>query len=112
MGQLHFYNTVDLTESESRWLIIFTKRTFVALIIGAIPGVLMVKLIGGFFGIFICVLIELIAFLLTGVPLPAHWTLKGAGLTLDVFLLRKLVRAMNHVLYVYQHDDPDEVEEV
>ena len=110
MGQLHYYNTVDLTKSESKWLVIFTKRTFVALAIGAIPGVLLVKLIGGFVGVLLFIFIEVIAFLLTGLPLPAHWTLRGAGLTLDIVLVRRFVRLVNRVIYVYQHDDPDEVE--
>lgn len=111
MAQLHYYNSIDLTESESRWLIVFTKRTFIALIIGAIPGILMIKMIGGAVGIVLCLLIELIAFLITGVPLPAHWTLKGGGLTIDTIILRKIVRFTNRVLYVYRYDDPDEVEE-
>lgn len=111
MSQLHFYNSVDLTESESKWLWVFSKRTFKALLIGAVPGILMIKIIGGFAGVLVCLFIELIMFLLTGLPLPSHWVLKGGGLTLDVILLRKLVRLTNRVIYVYQHDDPDELEE-
>lgn len=111
MAHLHDYNSIDLTESESRWLVIFTKRAFIGLLVGAVPGVLMIKLIGGFIGIIIFLIIELIAFGLTGIPLPSHWILKGGGLTLDIVILRKIVRWMNRCLYVLQYDDPDELED-
>ena len=104
----------ELNHNEERWMKIFSKRSFVACLCMATIAFLNYKFLAflgiGILGIIIGIVLVLLVYIVTSIHIPETWTVTGAGLTLDVYILRYLIRRNNQVIYVkgyrpYEEED-------
>lgn len=90
-------------KDEERWLKYLSTKAFIFEIVAFFIGGINYKILGSFglsfLGIIVLVVLMLVAFILSSVQIPITWTLKGAGLTLDVIILRLIARSKNKVIY-------------
>lgn len=92
---------------EDRWIIgrvSLSRKSFLVLLAGGGLTYGMFKLFSiigiPVFGVVFGVVLTIVAVFLTIFPIPETDYIKGGGLTLDVILLRRLVRRRNRIVYV------------
>lgn len=86
------------------WRISLPRKSFVMLLAGGGVTYLLFK---GFallhlavFGVVLGLVLTLMVVFLTLIPIPESDYIKGGGLTLDIILIRRMVRRRNRVVYV------------
>ena len=104
MEQMTYEVPDDLKSSEEKWLKIFSKKAFIAVLGTALLGFALFKTLQGFghtnLGIILGIIPSLIAYLITTIKVPSTWYLQGAGLTIDIIILRLYIRFRKRVLYI------------
>lgn len=99
---------IDIKTSEEKWLKIFSKKAFIAVLITSVIsfGIFRLFSILGYTvaGVIIGILLILIIFLITTLKVPYTWNLSGGGLTLDIYLFKVFVATRRKVVYVKGYD--------
>lgn len=97
-------NPGGVLTNQERWLYIFTRKSFLATLIAVVFSFGLFRLMAGFGltipGLIIGVFIVLMVYLITTLKVPEGYLLYGQGLTIDIILLRILLRKSNKIIYV------------
>ena len=113
---LNHYTMGDIRQDEEKWLLIFTKRSLLTCLAGAIPGYLIFAITGmflpGLVGGIIWFVLEAFLFIVTTVHLNVedHHN-DGGGLFIYEVLLRKLFRKIGRVYYIRMNTEEGEEED-
>lgn len=104
------YELLDEFKDEEKWLKVFSTKAFICEIVAFMYSFAMFKLITALTGLTALgiangVLVMITVYVVTSVHLPQTWILKGAGLTLDIILIRRYIRFKNRVLYIKNYDE-------
>lgn len=91
---------------EDRWQLgrfSFSKKSFIVLLSGFGVTYMLFKIMSfihaSTVGVILGITLTVIAVFLSMFPMPESDYIKGGGLTLDIILLRKLVRRRNRIVY-------------
>lgn len=106
------FETLDELRDEEKWLKVFSTKAFLAeLGVGVISlGVyIFSKSIGiQAFGVINAIVLAIVTYIVTSIEIPQQYQLKGAGLTLDIVILRLIMRSRKKTIYVKNYDNGKE----
>lgn len=116
LDSLTHYTMGDIRADEEKWLMIFTKRSLLTCLAGAIPGYIIFSVTGMFLpklvGGILWLLLEAFLFIIMTVHLNVedHHN-DGGGLYLYEILLRKIFRKTGRVYYIKMNEEESEEED-
>ncbi len=89
---------------EDKWFKFFTKKTLAFMLPGIFIMVVLFRILAlfgqGMAGIIIGLVITAALAAVSAIPKPGDDYLRGGGITFDILILRRIIRAKNRVVYV------------